>query len=104
MLVQTFVALWSTSRPPILESAMRAIFHFHRYKSWTYWTIFLTTEQSEVVPFFRAVQMEKRGRDDPLGSEAPLPMGREATLSILGVGLRSSVSAGKLALNFDGFG
>ena len=64
------------------------------------WKIFLTTERSEVVPFFRAVRAKKRGREaTPKGGEAPPSMvakrpltggeappifGREATPRLLG--------------------
>ena len=46
-------------------------------------TNLLTTERSEVVPFFRAVRTKKRGREatPPPGGVKPPHQGREATLT-----------------------
>ena len=57
---------------------------------------FLTTERSEVVPFFRAVRAKERGREATLPTHTtsphpspprgakPLPFGREATHTVRG--------------------
>ena len=59
----------------------------------------LTTEQSEVIPFLRAVRAKKRGREaTPQGGRRPPVRGREATVC-WGVTLRSPVFYGEVALN-----
>ena len=66
--------------------------------------ILLTTERSEVVPFFRAVRTKKKGREaTPMGAK-PLIRGREATPSLQGLAVRSSVFSTKVVQNVDGFG
>ena len=73
------------------------IFCGHELLHETEW-FFLTTERSEVVPFFRAVRAEKRGRKaTPSMGAKPPPLGREAT-SIFTGGLPSVrwFSLGKL--------
>ena len=67
---------------------------------------FLTTERSEVVPFFRAVwARKKRGRSPPTpgGAQPPSSRGREATPILQGARLRSLVFSQKVALNIARF-
>ena len=67
---------------------------------------FLTTEQSEVVPFFRAVRGRERGvakRPPPCGGEAPTKVAKRPFVGG-GVPLRSWVFWSKVVLNVDGFG
>ena len=49
----------------------------NRVKLWEVSWDFLTTERSEVVPFFRAVRAEERGREaTPQGGRSPHPWSR----------------------------
>ena len=59
-----------------------------------------------MVPFFRAVRVKKMGREaipPPWGRSPPLK-GREATLTLQGVALRSPVFANEVVLNVARFG
>ena len=72
----------------------------------------LTTERSEVVPFFRAVRAKKRGREATLPGGRSRPhlwsrsdlYGRGVTFSLQGVPLRSPVFFNKVVPNVDRFG
>ena len=66
---------------------------------------YLTTERSEVVPFFRAVRAEERGREaTPQGGRSPPSMVAKRPQSCCGLTLRSSVFLESFALNVNGFG
>ena len=65
---------------------------------------FLTTERSEVVPFFRAVRAEKRGREaTPQGGRSPHSRVAKRPLGCWGVTLRSSVFSLEVAPNVNRF-
>ena len=65
---------------------------------------FLTTERSEVVPFFRAVRGRERGRKTPLcGGEVPTKVVKRPFVGG-GVPLRSWVFETQVVLNVDEFG
>ena len=67
--------------------------------------IVLTTERSEVVPFFRAVRGRERGREatpPPCGGEAPTKVAMRPFVGG-GVPLRSWVFDQKVVLNVDRF-
>ena len=58
-----------------------------------------------MVPFFRAVRTEEGGCEaTPQGGRSPPIDGREATLILQGVALRSYVFLANVALNVDRFG